>query len=115
MASVFTKIINREIPSKIVYEDDLVIAFHDIQPIAPVHILIVPKKEIPTVNDVTEADEPALGRLFTVAARIAKEHNIAESGYRLVVNCNHDGGQEVFHLHMHLLGGERIGPMRPRK
>ncbi len=114
MASVFTKIINREIPSKIVYEDDLVIAFHDIDPVAPVHILIVPKKEIPTVNDVTEADELALGRLFTVAARIAREHNIAESGYRLIVNCNKDGGQEVFHVHMHLLGGERIGPIRVR-
>lgn len=114
MASVFTKIINREIPSKIVYEDDLVIAFHDIDPVAPVHILIVPKKEIPTVNDVTEADELALGRLFTVAARIAREHNIAESGYRLIVNCNKDGGQEVFHVHMHLLGGERIGPIRAR-
>ncbi|XWX04611.1 histidine triad nucleotide-binding protein [Aggregatilineales bacterium SYSU G02658] len=114
MASVFTKIINREIPSKIVYEDDFVIAFHDIDPVAPVHILIVPKKEIPTVNDVTEADELALGRLFTVAARIAREHNIAESGYRLIVNCNKDGGQEVFHVHMHLLGGERIGPIRAR-
>ncbi len=114
MASVFTKIINREIPSKIVYEDDLVIAFHDINPLAPVHILIVPKKEIPTVNDVTEADEPALGRLFTVAARIAREHNIAESGYRLIVNCNKDGGQEVFHVHMHLLGGEPLGRMRAR-
>lgn len=115
MSSVFTKIINREIPAKIVYEDDLVIAFHDIKPIAPVHILIVPKKEIPTVNDATEADEPALGRMFTVAARIAREFNIAESGYRLVTNCNQDGGQEVFHIHMHLLGGERIGPMRPKK
>jgi histidine triad (HIT) family protein len=114
MASVFTKIINRELPSKIVYEDDLVIAFHDIQPIAPVHILIVPKKEIATVNDVTEEDEPALGRMFTVAARIAREFNIAESGYRLVTNCNSDGGQEVFHIHMHLMGGERIGPMRAR-
>ncbi len=112
MPSLFTRIINREIPSTIVYEDDLVLAFKDINPLAPIHILIVPKKEVATVNDVTSDDEAALGRLFTVAAKIAKENNIAESGYRLIMNCNADGGQEVFHLHMHLLGGEKIGPMR---
>ena len=112
MPTLFTRIINREIPSTIVYEDDLVLAFKDINPLAPIHILIVPKKEVATVNDVTSDDEAALGRLFTVAAKIAKENNIAESGYRLIMNCNADGGQEVFHLHMHLLGGEKIGPMR---
>lgn len=112
MPSLFTRIINREIPATIVYEDDLVIAFQDIHPVAPVHILIIPKQEIPTVNDITTADEPMLGRLFTVAARIARENNIAESGYRLIMNCNSDGGQEVFHMHLHLLGGEKIGPMR---
>ncbi|MCA9882903.1 MAG: histidine triad nucleotide-binding protein [Anaerolineae bacterium] len=111
MASIFTKIINREIPSDIVYEDDLVIAFRDISPQAPVHVLIVPKKEIATVNDVTEEDEVALGRLFTAAAKIAEENGIAASGYRLMVNCNKDGGQEVFHIHMHLLGGRNLGPM----
>ncbi|MAU10718.1 MAG: histidine triad nucleotide-binding protein [Anaerolineaceae bacterium] len=111
MASIFTKIINREIPSDIVYEDDLVIAFRDISPQAPVHILIVPKKEIATVNDVTAEDEMALGRLFTAAAKIAEENGIAASGYRLMVNCNEDGGQEVFHIHMHLLGGRNLGPM----
>lgn len=115
MPSIFTRIINREIPATIVYEDDSVIAFNDINPLAPIHILIVPKKEIPTVNDVTAADEPMLGRLFSAAARIASEKNIAESGYRLIMNCNADGGQEVFHLHLHLLGGEKIGPMRPYK
>jgi histidine triad (HIT) family protein len=114
MPSIFTKIINREIPSSIVYEDELVIAFKDIAPLAPVHILIVPKKEIPTVNDVQAEDEVALGRLFSVARKIAQEQGIAESGYRLIMNCNADGGQEVFHLHLHLLGGEKIGPMRPK-
>jgi histidine triad (HIT) family protein len=114
MPSIFTKIINREIPSSIVYEDELVIAFKDIAPLAPVHILIVPKKEIPTVNDVQAEDEVALGRLFSVARKIAQEQGIAESGYRLIMNCNADGGQEVFHLHFHLLGGEKIGPMRPK-
>lgn len=111
MASIFSKIIAREIPAKIVYEDDLVIAFHDISPSAPVHVLIVPKREIPTVNDVTAEDEAALGRLFTAAAKIAADHDIATSGYRLIVNVNRDGGQEVFHIHMHLLGGRKLGPM----
>jgi len=111
MASIFSKIIAREIPAKIVYEDDLVIAFHDISPSAPVHVLIVPKREIPTVNDVTAEDEAALGRLFTAAAKIAGDNDIAASGYRLIVNVNRDGGQEVFHIHMHLLGGRQLGPM----
>jgi len=115
MASIFTKIINREIPSDIVYEDDLVLAFKDISPQAPVHILIVPKKEIATVNDVTAEDEMALGRLFTAAAKIAEENGIAASGYRLMVNCNEDGGQEVFHIHMHLLGGRNLGPMLAKR
>ncbi|MCS6836084.1 MAG: histidine triad nucleotide-binding protein [Anaerolineae bacterium] len=111
MTSIFSKIIAREIPATILYEDELVIAFKDINPIAPVHVLIVPKREIPTVNDALPEDEPALGRLFTVAAKLAAEMGIAESGYRLMVNCNKDGGQEVFHLHMHLLGGKRLGRM----
>lgn len=111
MSTIFSKIITKEIPADIVYEDDLVLAFRDIAPQAPVHILIIPKKEIPTVNDVTEADEMTLGRLITVAAKIAKEQNIDENGYRLMINCNEDGGQEVFHLHMHILGGRKLGPM----
>ncbi|QPC80575.1 HIT domain-containing protein [Phototrophicus methaneseepsis] len=111
MPSIFTKIINREISSDIVYEDDLVIAFKDIDPKAPVHILIVPKKEIPTINDATPEDEAALGRLFTVAAKIAEENGIAEDGYRVMVNTNKYGGQEVYHIHMHLLGGRPLGPM----
>lgn len=111
MPTIFSKIIAKEIPADIVYEDDLVLAFKDINPQAPVHILIIPKKEISTVNDVTAEDEAALGRLFVVAAKIAKEQEIDESGYRLMVNVNKDGGQEVFHLHMHLLGGRGLGPM----
>jgi histidine triad (HIT) family protein len=109
--TLFSKIIRKEIDADIVYQDDLVTAFGDIAPQAPTHILIVPNRVIPTVNDVTRDDEVAMGRLFTVAAKLASEAGIAEDGYRLIVNCNSDGGQEVYHLHMHLLGGRSLGPM----
>ena len=109
--TIFSKIIRKEIPADIVYQDELVTAFRDINPQAPTHILIVPNKLIPTVNDVTAEDELALGRLFTVAKRIAEQEGIAESGYRLLVNCNRDAGQEVYHLHMHIFGGRPLGPM----
>ncbi|MDU8924704.1 purine nucleoside phosphoramidase [Pasteurellaceae bacterium LIM206] len=109
--TIFSKIIRKEIPADIVYQDELVTAFRDISPQARTHILIIPNKLIPTTNDVSASDELALGRLFTVAAKIAKEEGIAEDGYRLVVNCNKHAGQEVFHLHMHLLGGEPLGPL----
>jgi len=109
--TIFSKIIRKEIPADIVYEDDLVLAFRDIAPQAPVHFLIVPKKDIPTVNDITEDDEVMLGRLFSAAARLAKEYDVDESGYRLTVNCNSDGRQEVFHLHMHLMGGRLMQRM----
>lgn len=115
MSTIFSKIIAKEIPADIVYEDELVLAFRDIAPQAPVHILIIPKKEIPTANDVAEAHEATLGRLFTAAAKIARDEGIAENGYRLIVNCNEHGGQEVFHLHLHLLGGRSLGPMLARK
>ena len=115
MSSIFSKIIAREIPADIVYEDELVLAFRDIAPQAPLHVLIIPKREIATVNDVSAADEAVLGRLFTVAARIAADEGVAADGYRLIVNCNEHGGQEVFHLHMHLLGGRRLGPMLARR
>ena len=115
MSTIFSKIIAREIPADIVYEDELVLAFRDIAPSAPVHILVIPKKEIATANDVTAADEAALGRLFTAAAKIAASEGIAATGYRLIVNCNEHGGQEVFHLHMHILGGRPLGPMLTRK
>lgn len=111
MSTIFSKIIAKEIPADIVYEDDRVMAFKDINPQAPVHILIIPIKEIPTVNDVTEADEATLGHMFIVAAQIAKEQGIAESGYRLMLNTNKDARQEVFHMHMHLLGGRDLGRM----
>lgn len=115
MSSIFSKIIAKEIPADIVYEDELVLAFRDIAPQAPVHILVIPKKEIATSNDVGAADEAALGRMFLAAAQIAKDEGIAADGYRLMVNCNEHGGQEVFHLHMHLLGGRDLGPMLAEK
>ena len=113
--TIFSKIIRHEIPSNIVYQDNLVTAFRDIHPQAPTHILIVPNKLIPTVNDVTAEDEAALGRMFTVAAKLAEEEGIDASGYRLTVNCNEHGGQEVFHMHMHLLGGRPVGRMVSRR
>lgn len=109
--TIFSKIIRKEIPADIVYQDELVTAFRDIAPQAKTHILIIPNHLIPTVNNVTEQDEKALGRLFSVAAKIAQQEGIAEDGYRLIVNCNKHGGQEVFHLHMHLVGGEPLGKM----
>ncbi|GIL12050.1 MAG: histidine triad nucleotide-binding protein [Chloroflexota bacterium] len=115
MTTIFSKIIAREIPAEIVYQDDQVTAFKDIHPIAPAHILIVPNREIATVNDVTPEDEQMLGHMFTVAKEIAQQMGITESGYRLLVNCNQDAGQEVFHLHMHLLGGRKLGPMLARQ
>jgi histidine triad (HIT) family protein len=112
--TIFSKIIRREVPANIVYQDDLVTAFRDIHPQAPTHVLIVPNKFIPTVNDVAPEDELALGRMFTVARKIAEQEGIAASGYRLLVNCNRDGGQEVYHLHMHIVGGRPLGPLLKR-
>ncbi len=112
--TIFSKIIRREIPADILYQDDLVTAFRDINPQAPSHILIIPNKLIPTANDVTLEDEPILGRLFTVAAKIAKEEGIADDGYRLIMNCNTHAGQEVYHIHLHVLGGRPLGPMLVR-
>ena len=109
--TIFRKIIDKQIPADILYQDDLVTAFRDVSPKAPSHVLIIPNKLIPTTNDVTEADELALGRLFTVAKKIAEQEGIAEQGYRLIVNCNQHGGQEVYHLHMHLVGGKQLGAM----
>ncbi len=105
MDCIFCKILNREIPSKIVYEDQQCLAFEDINPQAPVHILVIPKKHISTALDMTEADRELVGHLVLVASKIAEEKNIAQSGYRLVLNTNRDAGQTVFHIHLHLLGG----------
>jgi histidine triad (HIT) family protein len=113
--TIFSKIIRREIPADIVYQDELVTAFRDISPQAPTHILIIPNILIPTVNDVTAEHELALGRMMTVAAKIAADEGVADDGYRLIVNCNRHGGQEVYHIHMHLLGGRSLGPMLAHK
>lgn len=111
MATLFTKIINGEIPGDIVYRDDKVVAFRDINPQAPVHILIVPIKEIENIKHVTEEDEPILGRMLHVARKVAEKEGIAEGGYRLLINNGENAHQEVPHLHMHLLGGRRLGAM----
>lgn len=112
--TIFSKIIRREIPADILYQDELVTAFRDINPRAPTHLLIVPNVLIPTVNDVEPQHEQALGRLFTVARKLAAEAGIAEDGYRLIMNCNQHGGQEVYHIHMHLVGGKPLGAMVAR-
>jgi histidine triad (HIT) family protein len=114
MPTLFEKIIAGQLPANIVYKDDRVTAFRDIHPRAPTHILIVPNKPIPTANDVLDEDEPLLGHLFTVARDLARKEGIAANGYRLIVNCNAHGGQEVYHLHLHLLGGRPLGPMVQR-
>ena len=101
----------KEIPADIVYQDDLVTAFRDIQPQAPTHVLIVPNKVIPTVDDVTAEDELTMGRMLRVAGELARKEGIAEDGYRLIINCGDHGGQEIYHIHMHLLGGRRLGRM----
>lgn len=107
--TIFAKIINREISADIVYEDDLCLAFKDINPQAPHHVLIIPKKEIPTINDIQEDDRELVGHLFIAAQKVAKELGIADDGYRVVMNCNEQAGQSVFHIHLHLLGGKPLG------
>lgn len=113
--TIFRKIIDREIDADIVHQDEHVTAFRDIRPQAPVHILIVPNKLIPTVNDVTKTDEALIGHMVVVAKQIAQSEGIAESGYRLLINCRDHAGQEVYHLHLHLLGGRPLGPMLARR
>jgi histidine triad (HIT) family protein len=102
---LFLKIIEREIPADIVYEDDELLAFRDIDPQAPVHILIVPKRRIATLNDLEDSDAGLAGRMILAGRSIAREEGLAEDGYRLVFNCNDKGGQSVYHIHLHLLGG----------
>ncbi|HHJ39242.1 MAG: histidine triad nucleotide-binding protein [Methylothermaceae bacteria B42] len=115
MTTIFEKIIAGELPADIVYQDDQVTAFRDINPAAPTHILVVPNKAIPTVNDIQPEDEPLVGHMIYVAKLLAEKEGIAEDGYRLIINCNKNGGQEVFHLHLHLIGGRPLGPMVVRK
>lgn len=106
---IFCKIINREITSKIVYEDNEILAFYDIDPVAPIHILIIPKKHIETVVDLKKEEETLIGKIYSVINKIAKEEGISEKGFRVVVNCKEDGGQEINHLHFHLIGGKKLG------
>jgi histidine triad (HIT) family protein len=113
--TIFSKIIRKEIPSEMLYQDELVTAFRDINPQLPTHILIVPNRHIPTVNEISDEDEAAMGRMLTVARRLALKEGINDSGYRLIVNCGEHGRQEVPHIHMHLLGGNDVGPMISRK
>ena len=107
--TLFDKIIRREIPADIVHETDRALAFRDINPVAPTHVLVIPKTSIATVNDVTPDQEALLGHLFVVAREVARKEGIDQKGYRLVVNCNEDGGQSVYHIHMHVIGGQRLG------
>jgi histidine triad (HIT) family protein len=109
MSTIFSKIVEGELVADIVYRDDRVTAFRDINPAAPTHILIVPNREIPTVNDLADEDEALAGHMLLVARDLAKSEGIAESGYRLIINQGEEGGQEVPHLHMHILGGKRLG------
>ncbi len=109
MSTIFTKIINKEIPADIIFENDTVLAFRDINPQAPVHILIIPKIEIPTIKEIKGSEHATLlGEMYDTANKIAKDEGIAEEGFRLVFNCGDNGGQEVYHIHMHLLGGRQM-------
>jgi len=107
--TIFTKIINREIPANIIYEDDQCLAFDDINPQAPVHFLVIPKKEIPTINDLEADDQQLVGHLYLVAKKIASDKGVAEAGYRTVMNCNDHAGQTVAHIHLHVLAGKPMG------
>ncbi len=106
---IFCRIINREIPSTVVYEDDWTLAFKDIKPVAPVHVIIVPKVHIASVNDLTEDNAEAIIHVHLAAKKVAEKLGIAEKGYRLINNCGSDAGQTVFHLHYHLIGGVSLG------
>ena len=105
MNCLFCRIIDKKIPSKIVYEDEHVFAFEDINPQAPVHILIIPKKHISTTLDITHEDNELIGHLFQAANKIAEDRGVAEKGFRLVMNCNPESGQSIYHIHIHLLAG----------
>lgn len=106
---LFCKIVKGEIPSTKVYEDEEILAFKDINPVTPVHILVIPKKHISSLNEIELEDQMLIGKIFVVIKKIAKEQGIAENGYRVIANCGEDGGQEVKHLHFHILGGKKLG------
>lgn len=105
---IFCKIVNKELPAEIAYEDDKVLAFKDLSPQAPTHLLIIPKKHISTMNDIQEEDVALIGHIKLTAAKLAKDLGFAEAGYRVVMNCNEDGGQTVYHIHLHLLAGRSL-------
>ena len=111
--TIFTKIINREIPADIIYEDDDTLAFKDINPQAPFHVLIIPKQPIATINDINNENSHLVGNLYTVAAKLAKQHNFSDDGYRVVMNCNEHGGQTVYHIHLHMLAGKEMFRAEP--
>ena len=106
---VFCKIIKGEIPSSKVYEDEDIVAFHDINPEAPIHILVVPKKHIPMLTDLNEDDEMLIGRIYTTINKIAEKEGFKQQGYRVIANCGKDSGQEVMHIHFHVLAGKKLG------
>jgi histidine triad (HIT) family protein len=108
---IFCKIAAGEIPATVVYQDDEILVFEDISPRAPVHLLLIPKQHLSTLNDPGPEHEHLLGKMALKAAQLAEEKGVSESGYRVLMNCNADGGQEVFHLHMHMIGGRKLGPM----
>jgi histidine triad (HIT) family protein len=109
MDCIFCKIVKGEIPSKKVFENDNVMAFHDIQPLAPAHVLVIPKKHIASMNEAEEEDKELLGEVLLTAKKVANELGIADGGYRLINNVGSDGGQVVYHIHVHVLGGEKLG------
>ncbi|WP_100656167.1 histidine triad nucleotide-binding protein [Alteromonas flava] len=117
--TIFDKIIDRSIPADIIYEDDIALAFNDINPQAPVHFLVIPKKRIATINDIGQADRELVGHLYWVAAELAKQKGFATEGFRTVMNCNEFGGQTVYHIHLHVLAGKLLGwppyTERPKK
>lgn len=108
MNCLFCKISQKDIPADIVFENDEVVAFRDLHPQAPVHILVIPKKHISSINEITEEDELLVGKLVITAKKLAKEQGIDENGFRVIMNCNQHGGQTVFHIHLHLLGGRQL-------
>lgn len=109
MATIFTKIIEKQIPADILYEDERVLAFKDINPQAPIHFLVIPKKHIATTNDICEVDEALVGYMHRVASKVAAELGVAHEGFRTVMNCNEHGGQTVYHIHLHVLAGKPLG------
>ncbi|MBI2980248.1 MAG: histidine triad nucleotide-binding protein [Chloroflexi bacterium] len=108
MDCIFCQIVDGKIPSNIVYRDEKVIAFPDINPLAPTHLLIIPRKHIPSLDQLSEAESPLIGHMVNVANQLAKREGISTRGYRVVINCGKEGGQGVYHLHLHLLGGRQL-------